>query len=86
MPCVVAPSALPITMASDGLPEPEAEEGDGDDADEDGRELEVRGGPGGEQLPRRAVALGGRDSFDAARFDRGRAGTGGFNYGHGESL
>ena len=70
----------------DRLPEPEPEEGDGNDADEHGGEFEVGGAPGSEQLPWRTMTFGGRDSFDTAWFDGSHTGGGSSNSGHGQSL
>src|SRR6185312_13649596 len=52
------------------LPEGHAEDGDGQHADEDRRELQIGRGPGPEQLAWLAVALRLGDVFVAARFYR----------------
>ncbi len=58
------------------LPEAEAEDGDREDSDEDGRELEVRGRPGRQQLPGRPVTPLGGDRLDATGLDGCGAGAG----------
>ena len=53
-----------------GLGHVEPEDGDPEDSDVDGRELEVRRHPGPEQVERSAMALAKRDVLHASRLDR----------------
>ena len=57
-----------MTMPSGRLPEVHAEDGDGEHADEDRRELKIGRGPGPEQLAGLTVAVRFGDVFVAARF------------------